>query len=562
MENLPIATGSMPLIPGFMPSRELGRGASARVWLAAREPDGRLFAVKCLEAGTHDAGVPDAGASARQSELLREVRILSRVDHEHLVKTHDVVRLGGAAEGSLGLVLDYAPGGSLGQLVASRGRLGVGETVTVLTPIAQALSYLHGHGMTHSDVSPGNVLFTAHGKPLLADLGIARMLGEAAAESAAGTPGFTDPDGAEADPAGLHPERDVYSLAALGWYCLTGSAPELTAKRPPLSLLVPDVPAGLAAAIEAGLNPERRQRPSAAELGTAVYRCAAPEPVDLSGSVHATVVPELLTRRQSTPPAHGVRGRVKGWGRLNGLGRKGLGLKGLRRGRRQAVFPGAQWPEGPGRSRTRPGGHARARPSGRSHWLRSVLVASALLAVVAVSGLWLVRETAGQAADVRAAGATPTAQATATAGPRVPEHLRRQLDSDDPAEAVLALSAVRDLALNEGPLRLLDQVNAPGSAAAAADARIRSQLEREQKEGGRLVLAGFSTALSNIAVEPGTTAERATVAVLASTSAYVERDESGATVSSQAAGQSQQLRLVLVRMDGAWRISDILAAAA
>ena len=79
----------------------------------------------------------------------------------------------------LGLIMDYAAGGSLGQLVAGRGRLGPGETVTVLTPIAQALAYLHGQGFTHGDVSPGNVLFTAHGKPLLADLGVARMVADA-----------------------------------------------------------------------------------------------------------------------------------------------------------------------------------------------------------------------------------------------------------------------------------------------------------------------------------------------------------------------------------------------
>ncbi|MBO1269396.1 serine/threonine protein kinase [Arthrobacter cavernae] len=544
MENLPTVAGAMPLIPGFRPSRELGRGASASVWLAAREADGRLFAVKCL-----DAGVSDAGAAAREAELLREVRILSRLDHEHLAKTRDVVRLGGAADGSLGLVLDYAAGGSLGQLVASRGRLGIGETVTVLTPVAQALSYLHGHGMTHSDVSPGNVLFTAHGKPLLADLGIARMLGEAAPESVSGTPGFADPGGVDPDRAGLHPERDVYSLAALGWYCLTGTAPDLAAKRPPLSLLVPEVPAGLAAAIEAGLNPEGKQRPSAAELGTAIYRCAAPEPVDLSGSVHATVVPELLTLRHSAPPKRGIRGRLKAAPRIRG----------------QAPAPGSQRRSragaGHGRRAGHPG-HAGARPSSMARSPRTILIASVLLAVLAVSVLWLFWEPAGPPADARVTGAPAVAQPLGTAGPGVPGKLRKQLGSEDPAEAVLALSAVRDLALSQGALQLLDEVNVPGSAAAAADARIRSQLERDQTEGGRLVLAGFTTALSNIVVEPGSTGERATVAVVASTSAYAERDESGATVSSQAAGQSQQLRLVLVRTDGAWRISDILAGTA
>ena len=138
--------------------------------------------------------------------------------------------------------MDYAAGGSLGQLVAGRGKLGPGETVTVLTPIAQALAYLHGHGFTHGDVSPGNVLFTAHGKPLLADLGVARMVADAAAVADAGTEGFRDPAPVDAVRAGLQPERDVYSLAALGWYCLTGRAPEPGAQRPPLPLLVPGRP--------------------------------------------------------------------------------------------------------------------------------------------------------------------------------------------------------------------------------------------------------------------------------------------------------------------------------
>ena len=140
------------------------------------------------------------------------MRILSVLDHEHLVRAHSVLRLRGASGapsaamtsegdgggrrlrgGTVGLIMDYAAGGSLGQLVAGRGKLGPGETVTVLTPIAQALAYLHGQGFTHGDVSPGNVLFTAHGKPLLADLGVARMVADATAVADAGTEGFRDP---------------------------------------------------------------------------------------------------------------------------------------------------------------------------------------------------------------------------------------------------------------------------------------------------------------------------------------------------------------------------------
>ena len=202
-----------------------------------------------------------------------------------------------------------AAGGSLGQLVAGRGRLGPGETVTVLTPIAQALAYLHGQGFTHGDVSPGNVLFTAHGKPLLADLGVARMVADAAAVADAGTEGFRDPAPVDAVRAGLQPERDVYSLAALGWYCLTGRAPEPGAQRPPLPLLVPGVPAALAAALESGLQEDRRLRPSAAELAAAVHRSAVAVPVDLSVSVHPTGHPAAADPPLPAPHGAGAAGR-------------------------------------------------------------------------------------------------------------------------------------------------------------------------------------------------------------------------------------------------------------
>ena len=102
----------------------------------------------------------------------------------------------------------------------------------MLTPIAQVLGYLHAKGFTHGDVSPGNVLFTGHGKPMLSDVGIARMVGDASAVADHGTAGFMDPAPVDAVRAGLQPERDVFSVAALGWYCLTGEPPRRT-RGPP-----------------------------------------------------------------------------------------------------------------------------------------------------------------------------------------------------------------------------------------------------------------------------------------------------------------------------------------
>ncbi|MFF2347835.1 serine/threonine-protein kinase [Pseudarthrobacter sp. NPDC058119] len=299
-----------PDIPGYDVGRLLGRGGSADVWLVTERRTGQEYALKCFRA---DVSGARSSPGITGEDVRRELHILSVLDHQHLVKAYGAVQGTGPGSGAA-LTMDYAAGGSLAQLVSSRGRISVGETVTVLTPIAQALAYLHAKGFTHSDVSPGNVLFTGQGKPMLSDLGIARMLGDPGCAGAAGTGGFVDPSPVDAVRAGLQPERDVYSVAALGWYCLTGDAPGRTADRPPLSLLVPGVPKDLAAALEAGLNDERRLRPDALALATAVYRSAEPQPVDLSGAVHPSVLPELLTRRHVPAPSRGsgLRGKVQG----------------------------------------------------------------------------------------------------------------------------------------------------------------------------------------------------------------------------------------------------------
>ncbi|MHC6220400.1 serine/threonine protein kinase [Arthrobacter sp. MMS24-S77] len=516
---------SQPVIPGFVPVRELGRGGSAAVWLATEKRSGSSFAVKCLRRRPEAEDLDEA-----RSSMLREVHRLSRLDHEHLVKVRGVVQLAGAFDGGLGLVMEYAPGGSLGQLLSSRGRLSVGETATILTPLAQALAYLHHQGMTHSDVSPGNVLFTAQGKPLLSDLGVSRMVGDAFGVTDFGTPGFADPGPIVPGANPLLPERDTYALAALGWYCLTGSPPDSAARRPPLTLLVPAVPAALAAAIEAGLHPERRQRPTAAELGIAVYRSAAPAAVDLSDAVHATVVPELLTRRRASH-THARRARIK-------------------------AFFGRFRPRWGGRT----GRPAVALVSVRRRVASIVLAVGTLVVAGSATAVWWAGDRGPGVAQqpqrpAQAPGPEEPRQA-GTAFDGVPAAIQGQIRSQNPEEAIRGLAGLRDRAFSTGTFELLEYVNVEGSAAAAADGKVRDGLE-----SAGLVLAGFSTTLINTSVEGTADGDRATVSVTVETSAYEERDASGQVVQVRAAGKHQELRVLLFRGggEGAWKIAEILA---
>jgi len=575
-----------PRVPGYSVGRLLGQGGSSGVWLAREERSGREFALKCFRRAGRRAA---RGEAMTEEGIRREIRILSVLDHPHLIKAHSAVTVEDGADGTTALIMDYAPAGSLADLVAARGRLSVGETVTVLTPIAQALGYLHGKGFTHADVSPGNVLFTGQGKPMLSDVGIARMLGDPASAPGRGTPGFMDPAPVDAVRAGLQPERDVYSAAALGWYCLTGAPPQRTADRPPLTLLVPEVPRELAAALESGLTEDRRLRPTAAALGTAVYRSASPLPLDLAPAVHPTVLPELVTRLHAPEPRGGLgerfdalRRRVttSAWAGRVGAPRKlpfpardvalpapGQAPEDQRKGRaardqRTDHIAREQRSDHIARDQRKGRAARKGRHTGgeRGPRVRRGAVAAAALAAVA-GGWWLM----GAGVTAAGPGSPPASESagTAAAGPEthhVPapqadpvDAARQEAASPDPGVAVRGLSSLRSLAFSTGRLELLDEVNHPGSGAAAADLQT----------GGRLrasghTLAGFSSTLSQVqAVEAGTAA-RAVVAVTSASSAYEEKDAYGAVVATGAAGAEQRLRVVLVSVDGKWRVSEIL----
>src|SRR5215207_10906275 len=168
-----------PVVPGYVLETLLGRGGSGQGWRAVPRRGGLAVAVKVLVDG-------DPERQAREAALLGEL------DHPHLVRLIEVVhqpRRGGDAR--VALVLELLGGGSLAALLVRRGRLRPGEVVTALAPVAAALAHAHGCGVVHGDLSPGNVVFTAEGRPVVTDLGTARLVGDRVRAEV--TPAYVDP---------------------------------------------------------------------------------------------------------------------------------------------------------------------------------------------------------------------------------------------------------------------------------------------------------------------------------------------------------------------------------
>ncbi|GAB2676368.1 protein kinase domain-containing protein [Thalassiella azotivora] len=504
------ARGRPPAVPGYRTGRLLGFGGQGEVWAAVHEQSGRRVALKALRVG-----------EAAQARALREAMLLRRIEHRHVLRVESVVRSG---DDGVVLVLEHAPGGSLAALVAARGPLDPGEVVTVLSPLAGALADLHARGLVHGDVSPGNVLFAADGRPLLADLGVASLLGVDERGERHGTPGFVDAvTGPTTPPA---PAGDVFGLCAVGWFALTGRAPQPAGARTPLGPVAPGTPAELAAVVESGLDVRRSRRPTAAELSVAVYDAAPAAPVRLVPTDPLAAAADVVTHRL----------------------------------RLDAAQAQEEVPAVPRRRR----------------WLRPLLVglaAAAVTAAVLAAAVLLGvgRGPGGDGPAVAAPGATSgapehgdgqDAALEQAAGEDVAARtaaLAEGLSQADPAGAVQVLADLRALALSTGSDVPLRAANEPGAPAAEQDAALLAGLTADG-----LVLQDLVFEVRRAEVVEPVGAEQSpdegAVAVVTAdvvTGPHRQVRADGAVVQEVAEGTVVTSRLTLVRLDGRWVVRSV-----
>ena len=227
-------------LPASTSSSCSASASSGEVWLARERATGLPVALKRLR--------PGADLAARD-RLRREAAVLAGVDHPHVVRLRGGARRRrrpGAGPRPRRRAAAW-PGCSRPVAGCSAA-----EVVTIAVPLAQALAAVHAQGLVHGDVTPANVLFAADGRPMLSDLGIARLLGSPAAE-VGGTGGFLDPAGAGTGAPG--PASDVHGLAATCLAALTGRPPydELGARL--------QVPPGTPPALADGPGAGPRARP-------------------------------------------------------------------------------------------------------------------------------------------------------------------------------------------------------------------------------------------------------------------------------------------------------------
>jgi serine/threonine protein kinase len=194
---------------------QLGEGGMATVYKAYDQALERYVAIKVIRT----ASMADPLFLGR---FEREAKALAKLDHPYILKVLDY----GEQDGVPYLVMPYVGQGTLKQYTSAQ--LPYERAITIIIPVAEALSYAHKRHIIHRDVKPANILFGESGEPILSDFGIAKMLdaGEQTQLTGTGlgigTPAYMAPEQWN----GIADERtDVYALGIVLYELLTSRCP-------------------------------------------------------------------------------------------------------------------------------------------------------------------------------------------------------------------------------------------------------------------------------------------------------------------------------------------------
>ncbi|XP_075980374.1 cyclin-dependent kinase-like 1 [Anticarsia gemmatalis] len=189
----------------------VGEGSYGVVLKCRRRDSGQLVAIKKFLETEEDAAV--------RKMALREIRMLKKLRHDHLVNMIEVFR----RKRRFYLVFEYLDHTLLDELEASPGGLGEDTAKKHLYQLLKGIDYCHQNSIIHRDVKPENVLVSNTGVVKLCDLGFARTLaapGEPYTEYVA-TRWYRAPELLVAEHR-YGPEVDIWAMGCLFAEMLTG----------------------------------------------------------------------------------------------------------------------------------------------------------------------------------------------------------------------------------------------------------------------------------------------------------------------------------------------------
>ena len=263
-----------------------------------------------------------------QRQFKREAQMLAGLSHSNLPHVYDHFFI--PDQGQY-LVMEYIEGEDLAALLERSGKpLPVTQVLNWIEQVCGALTYLHSQQppLIHRDIKPSNIRITPDGRAVLVDFGIAKLFDPAKATTVGAraiTPGYSPPE--QYGQSATDARSDIYALGATLYALLTGRTPPesidlMTGTQPPpppVTLLNPQVPEPVSAAIQQAMQPGRTQRPASVEAFRQALRTPVPagaalvQPAQAAATVALAGGPPLApTQRASEPAATQVSASAPG----------------------------------------------------------------------------------------------------------------------------------------------------------------------------------------------------------------------------------------------------------
>jgi eukaryotic-like serine/threonine-protein kinase len=272
------------LAPGLLAWALLGDGRRCETWLAWDLGRWCPVAVKLPRPAPASRSARPGNNARALAGLAQEAQVAGSTAHPGIRRLLES-RL---EEPLPHLVFEYVEGPTLDDALADDGPFHPVDVLLVGMQLAAALGHLHGRGLAHLDVKPGNVVLR-DGRPVLIDLGLARPVGEApAGRHRRGSPPWMAPEQVRRRPAS--PGMDLFALGAVLFELATGAQafepsdngplqrrwPQLAGPPPVASSHNPEVPAAVDRAVAALLAPDPADRPATAAQALGLLAAAMP----------------------------------------------------------------------------------------------------------------------------------------------------------------------------------------------------------------------------------------------------------------------------------------------
>lgn len=198
----------------FRVVREIGRGGMGVVYLAEDLRVGRYVALKVLPPYL------GSGRDARR-RFEAEARAVSTLDHPNIATLYETDE---SEEGQLYMAFAYYDGETLDRRIAG-GPLRPDEAVQIAIQVSRGLQAAHESGIVHRDVKPSNVLLTVSGEVKLLDFGVAKGTGEDLTGDGVrpGTVAYMSPE--HASGRSVDGRADLWSLGVVLYEMLAAERP-------------------------------------------------------------------------------------------------------------------------------------------------------------------------------------------------------------------------------------------------------------------------------------------------------------------------------------------------